>query len=65
MSGIDVQSRLRTGQLCLPDKEFRSCYCYVRSNLSIDGPIISVGLPTSPQGSDHLFLSLRGPAYGL
>jgi hypothetical protein len=34
-----------------------------------DGLVVSASLPTSPQGSDHLFLfgadPRRGPAYGL
>jgi hypothetical protein len=49
MSGIDVQARARTGQLCLPDKEFRYLrhHCYLRL-FRDSGPIISVGLLMSP-----------------
>jgi len=36
-------------------------------DFSIGGPIISVDLPASPQGSDHLIISIysRWLAYGL
>ena len=50
MSGIDMQSRLRMGQLCLPDKEFRYLrhHCYLCLFVRDSGPIISVGLLMSP-----------------
>jgi len=58
MSGIDVQARAHTGQFCLPDKEFRYlrqlCYPHL---IRDGGPVISAGLPVSPQGSDYIFSS--------
>lgn len=39
-----------------PDKEFRSALLLVDQDLSgLGGPVISAGLPASPQGSDYLF----------
>ncbi len=50
MSGIDVQARAHTGQLCLPDKEFRYLRHSVTSDRSvpIGGTVISAALLMSP-----------------
>ncbi len=50
MSGIDVQSHLHTGQLCLPDKEFRSkrFVTFARIIVSGNGLVVSASLPMSP-----------------
>ena len=50
MSGIDVRRRRRTGQLCLPDKEFRYLRHTVTSDplMLIGGTVISAVLLMSP-----------------
>ena len=52
---------LSRGAIAYPTRNFAKAVALVTYRLgkSIGGPSVSAGLPTSPQGSDHLIISSR------